>query len=168
MSVINGLAARAHRPVVAVPDGWAEADEHPSVVAVGVEDAAEVAEAAFEEAQRRRCGLALVRAWFYSPAFDGDVVADEAERAQSAWLEQEMERDFAELADRYPGVRHHPVVLHGRPRDVLVGESARARLLVVGGRDPAIPVGSHLGPVTRSILNHAACPVMVMDPRSSR
>ena len=38
-------------------------------------------------------------------------------------------------------------------------------MLVVGRHDPVVPLGSHLGPVTRTVLNHAACPVLVIDPR---
>ena len=65
LSVTNGVAARAHAPVVAVPDGWHETDEHPGVIAVGVEDAVsshKLVRAAFEEAQRIGAEVHLVRA----------------------------------------------------------------------------------------------------------
>ena len=57
------------------------------------------------------------------------------------------------------------MAVHGRAPDVLVDESERARLLVVGRHDPVLPLGSHLGPITRTVLDHAACPVLVVDPR---
>jgi nucleotide-binding universal stress UspA family protein len=59
------------------------------------------------------------------------------------------------------------VITHGRPADVLVARSERVRLLVVGRHQPALPFGSHLGPVTRAVLGYATCPVMVVDPRKT-
>ena len=40
-----------------------------------------------------------------------------------------------------------------------------SHLLVLGRHDPAIPIGSHLGPVARAVLRDAACPVLLADPR---
>ncbi|CUR57263.1 putative UspA domain protein [metagenome] len=167
-STTNGVAARAHAPVVAVPDDWHEADQHANLVAVAVEDAvssAQVVRAAFEEARRLGAELHLVRAWFFSEAFDRDVFVGEAGVAQSAAVREELVRDFTPIAGDYPDVTWSPVVEHGRPADVLVAQSELARLLVVGRHDPVAPLGSHLGPVTRPVLTHAACPVLVIDPR---
>jgi len=168
LSVTNGVAGRAHAPVVAVPDTWREADDHPSVVAVGVEDAVSshrVAEVAFEEAERLGAAVHLVRAWFFSAAFDADVFSGEAGRIQTENLEKEVRRYFSPLMDRFPDVECKVVVIHGRPADVLVARSQHVRLMVVGRHDPVVPLGSHLGPVTRAVLNHAASPVLVVDPR---
>jgi len=167
-SVTNGVAARGHAPVVAVPDDWREADPHPRVVAVGVEAAIssrKVVRAAFEEAHRIGAEVHLVRAWFISAAFDGDVIAGEAGRRQNEAIEAEVQRAFADIASEFPDVEQRVVAVHGRAPDVLVDTSERVRLLVVGGHDPALPQGSHLGPITRTVLDHAACPVLVIDPR---
>lgn len=168
LSVTNGVAARAHAPVVAVPDSWHETEDHPAVVAVGAEDAVssrKVVEAAFEEAQRLGCEVELVRAWFFSAAFDAEVFGGEAGRQQTAAVRVEVQRDIAPIADLFPDVEYRVVVIHGRPADVLVSKSEQVRLLVVGRHDPVVPFGSHLGPVTRTVLNHAACPVLVVEPR---
>ena len=168
LSVTNGVAARGHAPVVAIPDDWRETDEHPQVVAVGVEAAIssrEVVRAGFEEARRMGADLHLVRAWFFSAAFDGDVFAGEAGRRQNDAVTAEVQRSFADIASEFPDVEHSVVAVHGRAPDVLVDESERARLLVVGRHDPVLPLGSHLGPITRTVLDHAACPVLVVDPR---
>ena len=74
-------------------------------------------------------------------------------------------RDFEGVAARFPDVVYQVVAAHGRPADVLVAASESVRMVVVGRHDPVIPMGSHLGPVTRTVLNHAACPVLVVDPR---
>ena len=168
LSVTNGVAARAHAPVVAVPDDWRETGEHPAVIAVGVEDAVsshEVVRAAFEEAQRIGAEVHLVRAWFFSAAFDGDVFAGEAGRVQNAAVKEEVQRAFAPIAGEFPDVEYRVVSIHGRAPDALVAKSELVRLLVVGRHDPVQPLGSHLGPVTRTVLNHSACPVLVVDPR---
>lgn len=168
LSVTNGVAARAHAPVVAVPDDWRETDEHPALIAVGVEDAAssrKLVRAAFEEAQRIGAEVHLVRAWFFSAAFGGDVFAGEAGRVQNAAVKEEVQRDFASIASEFPDVDYQVVAIHGRAPDALVAKSELVRLLVVGRHDPVLPLGSHLGPVTRTVLNHSACPVLVIEPR---
>jgi nucleotide-binding universal stress UspA family protein len=167
-SVTNGVAAHAHAPVVAVPDDWHETDQHPAVIAVGVEDAVsshEVVKAAFEEAQRIGAEVHLVRAWFFSAAFDSDVFAGAAGRVQNAAVKDEVLRAFAPLANEFPDVQYQAVVIHGPAPDALVAKSELVRLLVVGRHDPVLALGSHLGPVTRTVLNHSACPVLVIDPR---
>jgi nucleotide-binding universal stress UspA family protein len=169
MSITNGVAARAHCPVVAVPDTWRESGDHPAVVAVGVEDAKSstaVLTAAFEEARRLGAGIEIVRAWFYSAAFDGEVFAGQAGVLESEEVRKAVHEDFDSVIERYPDVASDVLVTHGRPADVLVERSHHARLLVVGRHQPALPFGSHLGPVTRGVLGHASCPVMVVDPRT--
>jgi len=168
LSVTNGVAARAHAPVVAVPDAWRERAHHEDVIAVGVEDAVSsghVAQWGFEEAARRGCRLRLVRAWFLSPAFDAQVLDGQAGQGDSAYMREGIRRDFAELADTFPDVPCEVVAEHGQASDVLVQQSLKVRRLVVGRHEPTLPLGSHLGPVTHAVLNHAACPVVVVDPR---
>jgi nucleotide-binding universal stress UspA family protein len=168
LSITNGVAARAHAPVVAVPDAWREGASHRGVIAVGVEDAissAHVAQWAFDEAQRLGGSVRLVRGWFFSAAFDADVFEGQAGLVQSAYVREEVRRDFAELMERFPDVPCEVVAMHGRAADVLVAQSREVRRLVVGRHEPTLPLGSHLGPVTRAVLNHSACPVVVVDPR---
>ncbi|MET0840401.1 MAG: universal stress protein [Marmoricola sp.] len=171
LSVTNGVAARAEAPVVAVPDAWRERAPHDEVVVVGVEDAVSsswVVEWAFEEAQRLDGRLRLVRAWFFSAAFDADVFAGQAGLVQSASVREEVRREFAELIQRYPDVPCEVVAVHGPPADVLVAQSHDARRVVIGRHDPVVPFGSHLGPVARTVLSHASCPVVVLDPLGTR
>jgi nucleotide-binding universal stress UspA family protein len=168
LSVTNGVAARAHAPLVAVPDTWRETDDHPGVVAVGVEDPVSsrvAAETAFKEAQRLGAAVHLVCAWFFSAAFDADVFRGEEGRIQTARVKEEIRSGFAPIVARFADVECKIVVIHGQPSDALVGYSEQVRLLVVGRHDPVLPLGSHLGPITRAVLNHAACPVLVVDPR---
>lgn len=170
LSVTNGVAARAHAPVVAVPDGWREDAHRSLVIAVGVEHAtssAHVAQWAFEEAQRLGGSVRLVRGWFLSAAFDGDVFEGQAGLVQTAYVREEMRHEFAELMERFSDVPCEVVAVHGRAADVLVAQSHQVRRLVVGRHERTLPIGSHLGPVTRAVLNHSACPVVVVDPRGA-
>ncbi len=168
LSVTNGVAARSHAPVAAIPDEWVESEREDDVVVVGVEDAEtshHVVVWALEEAERLGGSVRLVRAWYFSAAFDAEVFSGQAGLVQSAAVREEMQSDFGSLLDQYPAVRGEMVAVHGRPADVLVAESHSGRRVVVGRHEPRVPLGSHLGPVTRAVLARAACPVVVVDPR---
>ena len=172
LSVTNGVAARAHAPVVAVPDSWREDGQRSDVIVVGVEDAtssAHVAQWAFEEAQRLGGSVRLLRAWFFSAAFDGDVFEGQAGLVQTAYLREDVRREFADLMESFPDVPSEVVAVHGTAADALVAQSRShdVRRVVVGRHEPALPLGSHLGPVTRTLLNHSSCPVVVVDPRGT-
>jgi nucleotide-binding universal stress UspA family protein len=176
LSVTNGVAARAQVPVVGVPDIWhepglggdvaARTGTTPSTVVVGVEDAGvsgAVVATAFESAQLLGAEVRMVRAWRHPPY--GDFTGSEAlAAAEHEALVAAIRRDFEDVAAQYPDVRHEFVVAGGPAADVLVAESRQARLVVVGRHSPLLPLGSHLGPVTRSVLGHAVCPVRVTQP----
>lgn len=56
-----------------------------------------------------------------------------------------------------------PSVRKGHPARVLIGASAQAELLVVGGRTPGGGfVRASLGPVSQRCVQHAHCPVVVI------
>jgi nucleotide-binding universal stress UspA family protein len=172
LSVTNGVAARAHAPVVAVPDSWREVGQRSDVIVVGVEDAvssARVARWAFEEAQRLGGSVRLVRAWFFSAAFDGDMFEGQAGLVHTAYVREGVRREFADLMESFPDVPCEVVAVHGPAADALVAQSRShdVRRIVVGRHEPTLPLGSHLGPVTRAVLNHSSCPVVVVDPRGT-
>jgi hypothetical protein len=53
---------------------------------------------------------------------------------------------------------------HGLAAEVLLEVGRTAELLVVGRHDPLVPVGSHIGPVARAVLQDATCPVLLANP----
>jgi len=169
LSVTHGVITHTTCPVVAVPDDWHELRDHPDPVVAAVEDAESgyaVAAAALDEA--RRCGAAVrvVRAWCY-PDLDADQesVLHGTGREESATLETATCHDLADLVTSHREVPCRIDVVHGQAAYTLVEASRRARLLVIGRHRPTVPWGSHLGPVTRTVLDHARCPVMVVDTR---
>lgn len=166
MSISSAIAAKAHTPVVVVPEQW-QAGARSGGVVVGVEDAEtslEVVRAALGAARESGTGLRMLHAWWVSD-YDGVVFEGEAGVQRTAKLRAALEEGLAPLLAEFPDVTTELIVRHGRPADALVALSGTATLLVAGRHDPSVPFGSHLGPVTRAALRESACPVLVVDPR---
>jgi nucleotide-binding universal stress UspA family protein len=128
-----------------------EADPPPGPVLVGVDGTAAGDQAlgfAFDTAAQRDAELLVV-----------SVIDQEAESAEPA---PAMPADgVAQWRRKYPGVVVHQHELRGDPPRVLVEESQRAALVVVGARGEH-PSRSLLGPVSLAVLHHAPCPVVVV------
>jgi nucleotide-binding universal stress UspA family protein len=172
MSITNAVASHAAVPVVAVPDAWHEDDAGGLPVVAAVVDAElsrGVAAHALEAARRARGQLRLTRAWSYATDLEVDdpIFATSTAEEWEKRLTDRITDGFADLVAGQPAVECRTDVVHGQPTYVLVEASSHARLVVIGRHRPALPVGSHLGPVTRSVLTHARCPVMVVDTRPS-
>jgi nucleotide-binding universal stress UspA family protein len=168
LSVTNGVASRARVPVVAVPDRWHESAARDAPVVAGLENGElswQVATHALAAGRRTDSPVRLLRAWSYAddlalrdPVFRTTTTA-EWERHLVAQLEDEL----SGLTGSYPDVSCSVRVAHGQPAYVLATASAQARLMVLGRHEPTLPFGSHLGPVTRTVLTYGRCPVMVVD-----
>jgi nucleotide-binding universal stress UspA family protein len=170
MSITNAVASHASVPVVAVPDDWREDDAGTLPVVAAVVDAEAslgVATVALDAAQRDGCELRLTRAWSYATDLEVDdpIFATSTAAEWEKRLTERVTDGFADLVAVQPTVGCRTEAVHGQPAYVLAEASSHARLLVIGRHRPALPLGSHLGPVTRSVLAHARCPVMVVDPR---
>ena len=169
-SVSNGVAARVGVPVVTVPDGWREWTPHGQPVAAAIENAAlswPVAEQALEHARRTGSAVLLTRAWSYADdlALDDPIFRTATVEDWEHHLRTSLESELADLTAAYPDVPSTIDVVHGQAAYVLTQATARSRLLVVGRHAPSLPAGSHLGPVTRAVLTHGRCPVVVVDTR---
>jgi nucleotide-binding universal stress UspA family protein len=166
-SVTSGVAARAHAPVVSVPEGWLPSSS-PRPITVAVEDAkradAEVW-TALGLAAATDLPVQILRVAYLPEAYQ-EILRREAN--EDDLLRQARDglvhdtRLPASVCERVPCTF---VVRWGRPVEVLVDASAGSSLLVLGRRDPHLPVGSHLGPIVRHVLREAHCPVMVVEPK---
>jgi len=145
-----------------------------NVVVVGVDDSdgAKAALAfAHEEARLRNATLRAVHAWQFGyigytgfegavPALGGDIA--ELRAAAVTALDATVR---AVLADP-DGVEIEQRVVEGAAGAVLVDESSRADLLVVGSRGHGGFAQLLLGSVGQQCAHHAACPVVIVRPRA--
>ncbi|MGV9299891.1 universal stress protein [Amycolatopsis sp. NPDC003676] len=142
-------------------------EDGPVVVGVDGGPNSEAAiEAAFEEASFRQVPLVAVHAWV-------DVVYDSTDstaRLMPQWetLQPTEERLLAQrLAgwqEKYPDVEVRRKLARDRPRHVLLDESDRAQLLVVGSRGRGGFAGMLLGSTSQAMVHHSSCPVLVVRP----
>ncbi|CAI9407589.1 universal stress protein [Nocardioides sp. T2.26MG-1] len=166
-TVTGGVAARVHVPVVSVPDDW-DAGEAPAHVVVGVDhpqQSVPVLHEAFQAAGDRKALLTVVSSWWDPTAYVHDPAAFERDPTWPERLRAGIDEVLPDLRAEYPDV---PVELHvrkSRPGEVLIDASRHACLLVLGRHDPVLPRDSHLGPIARSVLAAAACPVLLTTPR---
>ncbi|MGZ5398415.1 MAG: universal stress protein [Nocardioides sp.] len=163
-STVKGVAARAGVPVVSVPGSWKPVPRPPHVT-VAVQDtheAAVVLHAAFAEAALRGARLTMLHATWLDNGFDMPVLRDPVDRERAAQqIRDEFTPALASGSLEFPDVEVDVQVSFARPAEALVDAAAGSDLLVLGRRHHLLPLGSHLGPIARTVLDHASCPVML-------
>jgi nucleotide-binding universal stress UspA family protein len=124
---------------------------------------------AADEAKRRGARLVAVRAWLPTQA------AFYAAHTEQRDAEHERQAATWELASTLRatfGAKLPPCVLtevtKGMAERVLVESSAGAELLVLGSTSSPTVAGRAIGPVIRSCLSRAHCPVVVIGPEGQR
>lgn len=166
-SVITGVAARAHCPVLVVPELLPDKDVDAPVV-VGVDDplhSGELLEEAARVAASTRRPLLVMHAWKL-PAPYADLVVSHAE--QDGWREHLRSRIGQALDTLGISASEMAVdveIRHDRAADALTTASHDAYELLVGRRGAGGRRGFHLGAVARAVMAHAACPVRVVPLR---
>lgn len=163
----TGVAARASCSVVSVPAGWDPDTERGVVLAghKGTAHSAELLARAFAAASARGARLVLLHAWRLPTAYD-DMVAGQVDA--EAWAQaarQEIEPLLADWRAAYPEVDVEVRVAHDQPAHALGEASREADLLVLVRKTHGFPAAAHLGPVTRTLVHDAACPVEVVPPQ---
>jgi len=141
------------------------------VLVAGVSGSAASAAAlrwAADEARRRGARLIAVRAWLpaqpaHYAVYAGHHDADHERQAASSALAATVRATFG--AKPPPGM--FTEVTEGMPERVLVERSAGADMLVLGSTSAPSLAGRSVGPVIRSCLSRAHCPVVVIGPQSS-
>lgn len=169
-STTSAIASRSHIPVVSIPEGWRAPATPYGVITVGVDDAeqaGEVLRASFVLADQRGATLRVLHAWWYANGWD-DAVAPDLRDEWAARARHELGTQLASFEQEFPKVNVDVEIRHAPPAAALVAASGSSDLIVAGRRDPLLPIGSHLGPVARSILQESACPVMVVESMPHR
>ena len=162
-TVAGGLTLRAACPVLVTcgpgtPKG---------AIAVGV-DGSPYSEAAlgfaFAEAQLRGRRVTLVHAWSRpGPHKPGAVLPiDFDAMSVRAGAERMVSEISAGWREKYPDVKARSLVVHGHPREALTEVGQAVSLFVVGTRGRTVPQVPQLGSVSRHLLYHAPCPVVIV------
>lgn len=136
-------------------------------IVVGVDGSASSMAAlrwALGQAETTSAEVAAVYAWKYPMSFGAPIpllpdvdIAAEAGTALAAAIARVTAGDT--------GVRVRRLVVLGDPAAVLLRESERAELLVVGDRGRDEVARAMLGSVSQRCVHHAACPVVVVRER---
>lgn len=162
-STTTGVAARAHCPVVSVPETWTEGAEHGRVV-VGIDQSEASHDAivvAFDEARRRKAELVALHAWRLPTAYD-DI--DYSRVAVDEWMGsagEEMTKTLVPFREVYPEVKVEVDLRHEYAGPALLTAAEDADLVVVGRRGHGAPMGIYLGSLARLLIREAKCPVEV-------
>jgi nucleotide-binding universal stress UspA family protein len=135
------------------------------VVMVGVSGSRASASAlrwAAAEARRRHARLRIVRAWDpefgapYAPPGPRPTPAQQC-AAAGAGLADLVRESFGERVPAWVTTE----LAQGVAERVLVARSGGADLLVLGSASPPAPLARSIGPVIRTCLSRARCPVVV-------
>lgn len=163
-SVSTSVAAHAHVPVLVVPRAWTSAVGADLPVTVGIDEPLDVkheAPAALELARATGRPLVVLHAAWIAEPYQGVAFVG---YPMKQWLDDaHRELDTALSGMTSDGDAVTCDVHWARPVDALVRATQRSSLLVLSRRPASRPLAPHLGPVTRAVLHHAECPVLVLD-----
>jgi nucleotide-binding universal stress UspA family protein len=162
-STTTGVAARAHCPVVSVPDCWPEAGTFGRIV-VGIDASVASHDAlalAFHEALRRNAKLVVMHAWRLPTAYDDLAYSRLAVDEWLAGAREEMDKTLAPFREVFPAVEVDVDLRHEYAGPALVASTEGADLIVVGRRGHGAPLGVYLGSLARLLIREGRCPVEI-------
>jgi nucleotide-binding universal stress UspA family protein len=166
-SVALSVIHRSHVPVIVVPSSpVAEIGATMRKIVVGVDGSAaslQALEWAYNEALVVGAELTAVHGWIYP--YDGPRTSVSEPRTQMQLdAMEELKSSLESLGSRLTGgpVHVHARLLERSAAQALLDEAADADLLVVGSRGRGAIRASLLGSVSRTVAQHAPCPVAVI------
>jgi nucleotide-binding universal stress UspA family protein len=164
VSVSVAASAPCAVAVVRVAEARGDSPTFSGRVAVGVDGSAASLAAldlAFALASTRGSGVGVVHSW--GPvAVRRDLTRSEQRRATVEEHELQVAESLAGLAETYPDVDVTTHQAEEDPRRALEDASRYADLLVVGSRGRGATKSIVLGSVSRHVVEHAHCPVLVV------
>lgn len=166
-SVSAQVAAHAMCPTLVVPEA-ATSTEGRVLLGLGMTPDDEASTGvAFEEASLRQEGLMALHVWSGIPAAPVGAVspfAYDLSQAQAA-ADRMIAESLAGWAEKYPDVVVERMPLYDvNPARTLADATSMAGLAVVGARRHGHRSSQLLGTVTRHLLEHSRCPVLVVRP----
>jgi nucleotide-binding universal stress UspA family protein len=167
MSVVH----RAHVPVIVVPANPDRTGDTMKKIVVGVDGSTESLQAlewAYNEASVSGAELTAVHGWLYP--YDGPRTSVSEPRTQMQLdAMEELKSSLESLGPRLTGGTTH---VHARlteqsPAEALLDEGNDADLIVVGSRGRGAFRAALVGSVSRTVAQHAQCPVAIIrQPKS--
>jgi len=169
-SLSQSLMAHSHTPVVAVaPDADSAAAQPVKRVVLALGDrptSMQALDFAIAEARAHHVGVQVVHAWQVPGWPHRQGVGEDPESAvpgvRIAAETRRISNLLAATVAAHPGVEIRPVVLAGRPAQVLSEFCRPYDLLVLGQHRHGHFLPATLGPVTNGALHHARCTVAVV------
>jgi len=142
------------------------------VIVVGVdgsEGAGIALDFAMKEAALRGSGLRLVSAWEIPASVLASVVAGKEFYEEFRENAVRVAREAAALVnEEQPSVAHEEIVAEGHAGKVLLENAGDAELMVVGRRGLGTLREMLLGSVTRHVVAHAKCPLVIVPAPSQK
>jgi nucleotide-binding universal stress UspA family protein len=170
-SVALSTVAKGHGPVVVVrTDGDGEVPDrgHVLLAVDGTPAGEEAIGSAFEEASLRGAPIVAVHVWMTDlpdvPLAYHQIVGMNVEAAVAERQELLAQR-LAGWREKYPEVDVRRVVVDGSVAGRLLELAEGAQLVVAGSHGYGELLGSFLGSVSRALLAHAPCPVLIARPQ---
>jgi nucleotide-binding universal stress UspA family protein len=137
------------------------------VIVVGVSSSHASAAAlqwAADEARRRNARLRIVRSWEPPHRAPYAMTAQQPTLAQQrAIASQDLAATMTAAFGAVLPAGFESELAEGSAERTLVEQSLNADLLVLGAVSPPAPLDSPVGPVVRTCLSHAHCPVVVVN-----
>lgn len=159
------VAAHAVCPVIVVRQDQSDTESKRGiVVGVAPRSGLRALEVGVVEAAARKCPLTAVCVWNlqFSPTYGGWIDPDDEELTEATkWADSLLAHAVAGVAKDHPGVELHARSVKGVIEDGLLQECENAELLIVERHRDAHIASIGLGTLTRHLIDHAPCPVMV-------
>lgn len=165
-SVSVALAGHSPCPVVVVRPHPVSMPDSDLPVVVGVDGTPEDAEAltlAFELATAQYRPLIVLHALGDTPVYPFPDVLDPGlvHEAHQDW-ELLLAETLGGYAEKFPDVVVHRQLVRSSAAQALVDASARAAVVVLGSRTHGATLRHRIAPVSRSVVEHASCTVVVV------
>jgi nucleotide-binding universal stress UspA family protein len=159
------VAAQAACPVIVVRHDQLDSESSRGiVVGIGPDSGVRALQLGVLEAAVRKCPLTAVHVWDlpFSPTYGGRIDPDEEELAEATrWADSFLASAVADVAKLHPDLELHARSVRGVTEDGLLQECEHAELLIVERHRDAQLASIGLGKLTRHLLDHAPCPVMI-------
>ena len=168
-SVALSVVHRAHVPVIVVPyKPVVEAGPTMHKIVVGLDGSAgslQALEWAYSEALLSGAELSAVHGWIYPYAGRRTSISEPRTQMQLDAME-ELKTSIESLGPRLTSgsIHVHPKLVEQSPAEALLDEANDADLVVVGSRGRGALRSALLGSVSRTVVQHASCPVVVIRP----